>query len=352
VVSFLNEASMRELRRLLLYAAVLIVMFGAGTAQAQTVVLRKVPAGASIEVTVNGASAASTKSEAGGDVILPIKMFEGTGKTETDSQVLVGKCDNNVVRVLLLERGHSVPPEEPGCTRRDMGGWFLVKPVSSLVVDVGSPSPTLLLRQGSYSLDPPREWSDAPTGLVLFGGASLTSTSSFKDVACGTLTDCSSDGAEFGFAVGAAYWLLPWVAAEGSYIRPKEFSASGTGDTFRFTSTLDTHIVNVMGKIGVPAGPFRPYGQIGGLYHRATLATTQTMTNQTESPVQTYSVETGGWSWVFGGGLEVWLNSSVAIYGELNRGALKGPAVDPDVEGLLDDRVTALVVGARIRIGG
>ena len=343
---------MRDFRRLLLSAAALFVIFGGGAAQAQTVVLRKVPAGASIEVVVNGASAASTKSEAGGDVLVPIKMFEGSAKTETDSQVLVSVCENNVIRVNLLERGHSVPPEERGCARRDMGGWFLVKPVSNLVIDVGGPSPTLLLRQGSYSLDPPREWADAPTGLVLFGGATMNFTSSFKDVACGTLTDCSSGGSEFGFTAGAAYWLLPWLAAEGSYVRPMEFTASGNGDTFRFTSNLDAHVFNAMGKVGVPAGPFRPYGQVGGTYHRATLSTSQTMTNQTESPTQTYSVETGGWSWTFGGGLEIWLSSAFGIYGEVNRGALKGPPVKANVEGDLDERYTSVIVGARIKIGG
>ena len=107
-----------------------------------------------------------------------------------------------------------------------------------------------------------------------------------------------------------------------------------------------------MGKVGVPAGPFRPYGQVGGTYHRATLSTSQTMTNQTESPTQTYSVETGGWTFVFGGGLEVWLNSSFAIYGEVNRGGMKGPPIDKNVEGDLDDRLTSIVIGARIKIGG
>ena len=343
---------MREFRRLLLSAAALFVISGAGAAHAQTVILRKVPAAASIEVTVNNTPAGSTKSEAGGDVILPIKMFEGAAKTETDSQVLVEICENNLIRVALLERGHSMPLEERGCTRRDMGGWFLVKPVTSLVVDVGSPSATLLLRQGSYSLSPPREWAEAPTGLVLFGGAIYGWPSSFKDVACGTLTSCSGGDAEFGFTVGAAYWMLPWLAAEGSYVRPKEFSAEGSADTYRFTSKLDAHVFNAVAKLGVPAGPFRPYGQIGGTYHRATLSTAQTMTNQTESPTQTYSVETGGWTVVFGGGLEVWLNGSFAIFGELTRGGMKGPAIDENVEGTLDDRLTSIVFGARIRIGG
>ena len=343
---------MMDFRRLLLWAAALLVTAGVGGAQAQTVIVRKVTPGASIEVSINNAAGGSTKSEAGGDVVLPIAMFTGTGKLETDSQVLVGICDGNVIRIHLLERGHSIPAEERGCVRRDMGGWFVIKPASTLVVDVGGPSPTFLLRQGSYSLAPPRTWSPSPTGLVLFGGGSLTAVSRFKDIACGTVTDCSSDGPELGFAVGAAYWVLPFVGAEASYLRSREFKANGSGDNFRFDSTLDAHVFSAVGKIGVPAGPVRPYGQIGATYHRATLSTSQTMTEQTEAPTQTYSVETGGWAWTFGGGLEIWLSSAFGIYGELNRGALKGPPVKANVEGDLDERHTLVIVGARIKIGG
>jgi hypothetical protein len=343
---------MMDFRRLLLGAAALIVTAGVGTAQAQTAILRKVAPGSSIEISVNNGAAESTKSDTGGDVVVPIKtLFTGTGKLETDSLVLVALCESNVIKVLLLERGHSVPPEERGCVRRDMGGWFLVKPVSTLVVDVGGPSPTLLLRQGSFSLAPPRTWTP-PTGLVVFAGGTLNATSNFKDVACGTLTECSSGGAELGFTAGASYWILPFVAAEAAYFRPKEFTASGSGDNFRFDSTLDAHIFTAVGKIGIPAGRTRPYGHIGGTYHRATLSTSQTMTNQTDAPTQTYSLETEGWAWTFGGGLEIWLTSGFGIYGELNRISAKGSAVETNVEGILDDRLTTVVVGARIKIGG
>jgi hypothetical protein len=343
---------MRELLRLPAFAAALMVTIGVGAAQAQTVILRKVPAGSEIEVAVNNATAASQKSDAGGDVIIPIDMFKGAGRTETDSMVFVLLCENNRFRVMLVERGHSVPAEEQGCTRRDMGGWFLVKPISTLVVDVGGPTPTLLLRQGSYSLAPPREWSSSPTGVVLFAGGTFNKPSTFKDVACGLVTDCSGGDAELGFTVGAGFWITPWLGAEGSYSRPKDFTAGGRGETYTFTSTLDAHAVNVVGKIGVPAGPARPYGQIGGTYHRATLSTSQTMTNQTENATQSYSVETGGWSWTFGGGLEVWFNEAFGIFGEVNRTALKGPAVETNVEGLLDDRLTTIVLGFRIKVGG
>ncbi|HET7220451.1 MAG TPA: outer membrane beta-barrel protein [Vicinamibacterales bacterium] len=332
-------------------AAALTLTVGVSAATAQTVVLRSVPAGSTIDIVVNNAAAQSTKSDAGGDVVIPIKMFATASKTEADAQVLVDSC-GTARKVFILERGYLTPPEESGCSRRDMGGWFVIQPVSSLVIDLGGSSPTLLLRQGSYSLSPPRTWDPSPTGLVLFGGGSYNKFSTVRDVACGTLTSCSGGDAAFGFTAGVAYWITPYLAAEASYIRPPEIDVEGSGDNFRFTSTLDPHIFTAVGKVGVPAGPIRPYGQVGGNYHRATFSTNQTVTSGTESGTQGYSLETGGWSWIFGGGLETWFSSSFGIYGEINRAAIKGPAVDKDVEGEIDDRLTTILFGVRIKIGG
>lgn len=332
-------------------AAALILTVGAGAAAAQTVVLRGVPAGSTIEIVVNNGAAQTTKSDAGGDVVIPIKMFANASKTESDAQILVDSC-GTTRRVIILERGYATPGDEAGCARRDMGGWFVLKPASSMVIDVGGASPTLLLRQGSYSLEPPRTW-EAPTGLVLFGGGSYNKFSNVRDVSCGaTLTNCSGGDAAFGFTAGVAYWVTPYLAAEASYIRPPEIDVEGSGDNFRFTSTLDPHVIAVVGKVGIPAGVFRPYGQFGANYHRATFSTNQTMTNGTESATQTYSLETSGWSWIFGGGLEVWFAPSFGIYGELERGAIKGPATDENTDGEIDDRLTTILFGIRIKIGG
>lgn len=332
-------------------AAALILTAGVGAAAAQTVVLRSVPAGSTIEIVINNGAAETTKSEAGGDVVIPIKMFASASKTETDAQVLVDSCATTR-RVVILERGYTTPADEAGCTRRDMGGWFVIKPVSSLVIDLGSASPTLLLRQGSYSLEPPRTW-EPPTGLVLFGGGSHNKFSTVRDVACGaTLTDCSGGDAAFGFTAGVAYWLTPYLAAEASYIRPPEIDVEGSGSNFRFTSTLDPHVVAVVGKVGVPAGVVRPYGHFGANYHRAWFWTTQTMTSGTASATQMYKVETSGWGWIFGGGLEAWFSTSFGIYGELGRAAIKGPAVEENTEGEIDDRLTTILFGIRVKIGG
>jgi hypothetical protein len=341
---------MMDSSRLLVCAAAVFLTLGAGSASAQTLLLRNVPPGSAIEVVVNNEGRGTTKSDTGGDVSIPVKLFENSTRSETDGQILVDSC-GTTHKVTILERGYTTPAEEAGCTRRDMGGWFVLRPVSTLVIDVGGASPTLLLRQGEFSLAPPRTWA-APTGIVLFGGGSLNSFSNVRDVACGTLTDCSGPDLSFGFTAGVAYWITPYLAAEASYIRPSEVEVEGGGEGFRFTSTLDPHIVAVSAKIGVPAGAFRPYGSIGGTYHRATFTTNQTMTGVTENGTQIYSVETGGWSWIFGGGLEAWFSPGFGIFGEVGRAGIKGPAVDEDVEGTIDERVTTVLFGARIRLGG
>ena len=159
-----------------------------------------------------------------------------------------------------------------------MGGIFVVKQISSLVVDVGGPSPTLLLRQGKVSLDPPRVWKPAPTGLVLFGGGAFTTVSDVTAMACGTSTRCSGDQAGLGYAFGAAYWVTPYLAAEGTYIKPANATAAGSTDTFQFNSEFEAQVLTIVGKVGVPLGPIRPYGQAGGSYHQAKFRTSQTMT--------------------------------------------------------------------------
>ena len=74
------------------------------------------------------------------------------------------------------------------------------------------------------------------------------------------------------------------------------------------------------------------------------------MTNVTENATQAYLLKTEGWGWTFGGGVEGWVTPSVAIYGEGGLADLKGEAADGR-EGTIDDRLTYIFVGARVRIG-
>jgi hypothetical protein len=321
------------------------VVFGAGVATAQTVIVRKAPQGSTVEVMVKGAVAGTATVDSAGDAVVPVNLLGTAQKTETDAYLFVDVC-GSVRRVLIVERGEPVPPRTSECERHDLPGLFLVRRVSSLVFDVSSPAPTVLLRQGSYSLKPPRVWKPAPTGLIVFGGAGLGRFRDASSIACGTVEGCSGDDSGTALTAGAAFWLAKFLAAEVSYMRPAKSEASATTDTFKFDSVLDAEIVNIAAKIGVPIGPTRIYGNIGASWHRALNRTTQT----TGTIVDTFDVQTEGWGWMWAGGFEAWLASSFAIYAEGGSIILKGNAVNVP-EGGIDDRVNFLVGGFRINVG-
>jgi hypothetical protein len=241
-----------------------------------------------------------------------------------------------------------------------MGGLFVIRQISTLVVDFGGPSPTLMLRQGRVSLEPARIWGP-PTGLVVFGGGGFTSLSNAESFACGTLETCAGSNSGVGYTGGVSFWISPFIGAEGAYVRLAEGTAEGSGTGFDFDTLFDAELLTVAGKIGGPARRVRIYGKVGANYHRATFRTTQvvadttiTVDGQTQTVRggnQVYWVKTAGWGWLFGGGLEVWVAPAFGIYGEFGRAALKGRALD-DEEGTTDERVTTIMVGGRIRLGG
>jgi hypothetical protein len=354
-----NEARMMESRRLPTLAAALTLTLSAGVASAQTVLVRNAPPDSSLEVVLNTTPIGTATADARGIATLPVSLSKNLNKTETDAQIFVDVCAN-VRRVLVAERALSIPAPEAGCTRRDMGGIFVVREVSTLVVDFAGPSPTLMLRQGRVSLEPARVFGP-PSGLVIFGGGGFTSLSNETSAACGTLAECARDDFGSAFTAGASFWFGQYIAAEGSYVKPSKGTADGSGTGFRFESIFDSEMFTAAGKIGAPVRAVRIYGKVGANYHRATLRTTQTVEDVTitvdgvEQTIrggnQVYWVKTAGWGWLFGGGLEVWVAPAFGIYGDVSRAALKGSAID-DEEGLTDERVTTMFVGARIRIGG
>jgi hypothetical protein len=254
--------------------------------------------------------------------------------------------------VLVVDR--SLPPPSPGvgCVRNQIAGIFLIRPVSTLVVDVGAANPTVLLRQGRYTLrrpGPARSWTASHRGLVIYAGGGLTKFSDMTALACGNVVECSADGSPLGYTAGVAYWFTPYFAARADYLKPGEGSATGTEGINRFTSTLDAHVFTFGGSVGVPIKRARLYGNVGATYHNATFDTTQTIEGATPG-TQTYELETAGWGWSFGGGLEIWLGSRFAIYTEGGRAVLKGDALD-DADGSLDEGLTSLLAGVRFRIG-
>lgn len=333
-------------RRRLLALTVLVYAAGAGAAMAQTVMVRNAPPGGRVELVFNADTVASGMADPAGEATLTMNMAASGAKTEIDANVFVDVCSDDLRRVVIVERGQPVAPQPAGCDRRDTGALFLVRQISTLIVDVGGTLPTVVLRQGPVRLGPPRI-RRAPRGLVVFGGAGLGQTRDLVLMACGNVAECEGDQSGFAYHAGATVWITRVFGVEGSYTRPAEGEAGGTLGEFTFNSALDAHIVTVAGKVGVPLGPVRLYGQVGANYHDATFSTTQTAGDLT----QTFELRTTGWGWGFGGGLEVWVAPAVGIYAEGGRAAIKGEG-PVGAEGSIDDRLTFLFAGLRIRIAG
>ena len=346
--------------RLLAVAAAVNQVAGAGIAEAQTVMVRNAPAGSTIELVVNAETVGSATADAGGSTTLTADIFSTRPKKETDANLYFDVCPD-VRRVVLVERGEVAQAQEAACNRTESVGLFLIRPISTLVVDLASPIPTVMLRQGSVDLNPQRPSTPIATGLVVFGGAGM---GKFRDailLACGNVQECSGDTWGITFTAGADFWISRFIGAEVSYVRRSELDINGSGSTFEFNSSLDTHVTTVAGKVGIPMGPVRAYGKAGGNYLRATTGTTQTIDDTTvtidgieetvEGGTVTSEIKFSGWGWTFGGGVEAWLRPSFAIYTEGGLIGLKGSPRE-DVEGAVDDRLTYIMVGARVRIGG
>ncbi len=348
---------MRTLRRLLLLAAACHVV-AAGSAGAQTLMLRSAPSGARVEVRLNAAEAGAATTDAEGHAT--VVLAPGVSRDEISANLFVDSCDA-LVRVLIVERGVPAAAPGAGCTRQAIAGVFVVRPVSTLVITIQSPRPRLLLRQGAFDPDaPPRVWEQSPTGFMVFGGGGFSRFSNAGVEACGNVAGCSADRSGLGYTAGVAYWFKPFFGVEGAFIRPVEATAEGGAETYRFTSGLDARVVTVAGLFGIPSGPVRVYAKAGASTARALLTTTQTVDERTiavgdetvtiPGATQTLQVRTGGWGWQFGGGVEFWPTRFVALYGEAGFIKLKGSDLD-EGEGVLDDRLTTLMVGVRVRLG-
>jgi hypothetical protein len=348
-----------------------ICMLAAATASAQTVFVRHAPAGRTIAVVVGRADAGKATADADGDAQVPINLQSAVGKPEMDANVFVDVC-KDLTRV-LVEAGGSVPPApDVGCERRDVQGLYAVKAESTLVVNVGSTVPSMLLIQGTYKPPKPEEerpegseerpHRPASTGLALYGAGSFTT---IRDAADGVAEATAVRRAVGDVAAGVdggVVWLSKWLGAEAGYLRPAQIRATDTTDPLHFDLKMKTDIIIVAGKVAIPAGPVRIYGTFGADYHQATQDTSETLQSRTVTAADGSSVtlpggtqalhlETKGWSYVVGGGGEVWVTRPLALFGELNIINLKGKPVGGG-EGALRDRLTSLNFGIRIRIGG
>ena len=347
---------MMESWRPLVCAAAFTVTVGISVANAQTVIVRNAPLRSTVELVLNNDTVGSATVAPGADAVtLSMNLLAKVGKAETSAHVFVDVC-TNLVRVLLVE----LQPPAPGpmCNRKPITGLFVVRTVTTFVIDLAGVDPAMWLRQGpappqwlgdaaSLAALRGRDWGTPPTNLVLFGGGGLTQFGNAVASACGNVTTCEGNDFAPAYRVGAAYWIRKFVAAEVSYVKPNNVTVNGSGDGFHFQSILEAEMLTVAGNVGVPVGPVRLYGQAGRIYHRATSSTTETID---ASGTQAVALKTAGWGWLFGGGAEIWMTRRLAIYAEFGRAELKGAAVGGG-EAALDDHATFVIVGGRIHIG-
>jgi hypothetical protein len=348
-----------RLIRFLWLTAPAAFLAGVSDAAAQVLFVRNAPPGTTIEFVLTGTSVGSTVASNTGEATLGTRQNPGA-RPEVDVTVLVDVCSDRR-RVAVVQVGQQPPTQEAACARQEIPGVFVLRPISTLVLNLGSALPTVLLVQGPYDPKaPPRRIGTAPTGFVLSGGAGFTWLGDQALIACGTVANCEGDDSGFGFAGAATFWFLPYLAAEAGYVRPGGMSAEGAGINYRFDSSFDADVVTIAGKAGVPAGPARFYGKFGMNHHWGTFTTNQTVDPRTivvdgvEQTVpggtQTLAYQTAGWGWLFGGGGELWASRLFGFYAEFTWTTLKG-SDSHGGEAVMDDRVLSIMFGGQLRIG-
>lgn len=345
--------------RLLVLAAVLNIA-ASGVAAAQTVLFRGAAAGDTVDVMVNGTKSGTGTATGPGLMSVVAKVpTNDANRSEMDARVFVDTCPKRHV-VQIVDRNQQPPTREEGCERREITGVFWIRPRSTLVIDVSNPIPTLLLRQGEYDPTAVTRGRQAPRGLVLFAGGGWGAYHNLLTEACGDVGSCEGKEGGGAWTAGADLWLTRFLAVEGAYVKPHKASFDGTGQNFRFSYFMDAELFTVSGKLAVPAGPIRVYGRGGAGYHRATRSTTQTndplnFTDEEGNPVtvvggtQTLEVKTGGWAYLFGGGIEGWVSPRFALFGDANYYKLKGPA-ESGTDIPMDGHVFTVVAGIRLKV--
>ncbi len=365
-----GEASMREFRRSLLLAAALTVTVAAGQATAQTVVVTKAPPGAAIELGLNAATIGTATADAAGMATLKVDLESRGKKPNADVRILVDVCEK-ARRVTLLETGWEAPSPAAGCTRSEIFGVFYLQKITTLVVSAAEQAQAVWLKQGpapdTWLRDPPPETekktgSDTlvPKGFLLYVGAGLSKYANASTVSCGTQTACARDDTQIAVRIGGDYWIKPYLAVSGGFLKPWGAKAEGSGNGYRFETSLSPNIVTITGKVGAPLGRLRVYGESGAAYNWTTRTTSQTMNEITITvdglPVvvpggtQVFELKTEGWSWMWSGGGEFWLTPIAAVWGEFSWVKLVGKASGGG-EGSLNDTVTSVAGGIRLSLG-
>ena len=326
----------------------------ATAASAQTVIVTHAPAGGPVELVFNSDRVSTTAADANGEATLTFSL--PVTLNEADVRVSVDRC-GDTRRVLLVERGLQTPPPTGPCDRRDVSGFFIVRRMTTFVIDVQNADPAVHVRQGPAPLSwlgrpgvPEKEGlvlPPAPSGLIAFASAGVAHSSSFSDLACGNADTCSATGLTIGTSVGVGYWISHIIGVQADYFHPNRITALGSGTGYHFSSARTADLFSINAMAGIPVGGLRIYGRGGANYHRATFTTSETIDN---SGSQNSELKTAGWGWVGAGGFEVWFKPSIAFYADGGIAKIKGAALG-GIEGSMDDELVFVTAGVRLHIG-
>ncbi len=336
-------------------------------AAAQTIVVRQAPPGGAVEVAYGNEVIGSATADSLGDATVTLKTFPRAPAVEMSAQLFVDVCGTRR-RVIVVERSFQPPAVADDCVRRAVTGFFVLRPVSTLVLEVGEVTPILRIRQGPapaawlrHGPPPPPSLFTAAPGLELFGGVNFVTFRDAVGRSCGTLQGCSGRDFTPAYGVGAAYWVSPYFGAHASYLRAGTVEVSGTGTGYVFDTEIDVELLTISGVVGAPIGRSRLYGFFGANRHRAAFVTTETTEDVVvvENGVprtilggtEVFVLNTAGWGWQFGGGVDVWMTPAFAFFGEAGSGTIKGSNQDAP-EGRTDDHLTFVLAGVRVRLSG
>lgn len=346
-------------RRSAVAVFVLCGALGAAPASAQTVIVRHVPPGSTFELVLDAKEVGTAKANASGNATVTANSVDG----QMDVNVWLDVCDD-VHRVILVRPGAPLPAG--ACRRTQIAGLYLLQRTTSIVIDTNSTA-SLLIRQGrvydSWLTDSrspvtrpvaglgPGSSAEEPvaseplpplTGLTLFGGAGLGSPQDFRSQACGTVGCSENSPLQYGGGIG--WWFNDFLGVEGRYGYLGKLTAVSAGSDPQFSTTREGGFLAVAGRAGLRKGRFRPFGRAGLSLGRATLTTTQTIGDGT----QTLQMRARGWAPVFGGGVEIWLSPRLGLFADGQRLGLKGKD-EGDSGATMNDTLLTAQVGLAVR---
>jgi opacity protein-like surface antigen len=365
---FGEESRMIGSWRPLALAAALNVTLVVAAASAQSVIVVHAPPGSTIDVAMNTAAIGSATADAQGQATVPLGAAALGGRPSINVRLYVDRCETTR-RVVLVEPGLQAAPAG-ACVRQDIPGVYRMLPASTFVVDVGTPEPSVRLRQGPA----PAEWfvdeADRPkkarpdvtpqAGFMLFAGGGVGVLNNAITIGCGNVTACEGGTTKLAGQAGVTIWATKYLAIEGAYVKHLGVSAVGSGTDYKFDHSFSTHVATATLKLGLPLNRARPY-ILGGVNHTWSTTTTSQSVDDTTVTVdtttttipggsQTFEWESRGWGWVAGLGIEIPVTRMWTIYTEAGAVKLRGDD-SAGGEGRLDDRILYGVVGLRIRLG-